>query len=205
MAEEQGGSGGGVGGGAGLDWSGFSPPGGSGKGWSPGGAVGSMSKAAAKAEIAAIEADDRFLDKENKAAHWPRQNMLKRRDALYKHVGPEGPAPGMEEELVKQGVTKESLEADQEKFRVRDENDELEKGRRQLDPVFGGREEVEKVLTQVRKAVKTWTSGSFTDRLFKSGTQNSPVIVKAIHDIIQEIDRAEAEQKERKSRRGVRG
>jgi hypothetical protein len=56
------------------------------------------------------------------------------------------------------------------------------------------------VLKKVQGAVKTWTSGSFTERLFKSGTANSPVIVQAIHTIIEEIEGAEQKQGRKRGR-----
>ena len=177
-----------------------------GQGWSEGGPVESLSPEVARAEIKSIEAHPDFLGNGN-LTHWPRQQMLRRRDALYRAAYPEGPGEvqGMAYELTRQGVTQESLDAQIQKYEERDAEDEMEKGRRELDLAFGGRERTVEVLKKVQGAVKTWTTGSFVDRLYKARSQNDPLIVQAIHTIIERIDRAESEIKERRRRRGGKG
>lgn len=189
MAEEKSGSGG-------LDWdaafpdtgeSGASSGGGSGgKGWVEGDPIGpKMSKKAARAEIKNIESHPDFLDKEDKAAYWPRQRMLRRRDALYRLVGVEGPAPGMEETLVKQGVTPEWLEAEQEKFADRDWKEEIKKSRQALELHFGGEKAAEEAIKAARSVVKRFGKPADLKFLEDSGLGSDPELIKILVNLDQ--------------------
>jgi len=153
--------------------------------WSEGGPVDSMSGDDAKAEIKSIESDPSFAG-EGKLDYWSRQNMLKRRDSLYRHAYPENvdkPYSGMEETLQKQGITHETLEADQEKFAERDYEEEKKKTMDALTSHFGGEDEAKKAISQAKDLLHRFAKKEDFTFLDESGLGNDPELIQKLAEV----------------------
>jgi len=180
--------------------------GGGSQGWSEGGPVESMTPDVARAEIKAIEADQNFAG-DGQMPHWDRQRMLKRRDALYRHAaGPEGDKEysGMEETLHKQGITKESLERDQERFEERDAKEVEGTLEERLFKHFGSEEEANKKVKSAQALVKKYVQNprdlQFLD---DSGLGNNFEVIGMVARLHEILEEGRSKMRlERKSKRG---
>jgi hypothetical protein len=173
-----------------------------GGGWSEGGLVESMTPDAARAEIKQIEADENFAG-DGRMDYWSRQKMLRRRDALYRATYPEKvnkPYDGMEETLRKQGVTRESLENDQERFEERDGKEAEDKTIQALESYWGKSETPGKIkLAQdvVRKYIQNPKDLEFLD---SSGLGNDPEVIQIFSRLGEILEGARS--KMRRSKKG---
>jgi len=166
--------------------------GGSSQGWSEGGPVESMTPDVARAEIKAIEADQNFAG-DGQMPHWDRQRMLKRRDALYRHAaGPEGDKPysGMEQTLREQGVTKESLDRDQQKFQDRDKQGAEDKTIQALEAHWGKEGTPEKIKLAQSVVKKYITNSKDLEFLDKSDLGNDPETIQIFARLGEILDGA---------------
>ena len=161
------------------------------QGWSEGGPVEGMTGAEARAEIKAIEGDPSFAG-DGKMPHWSRQDMLKRRDNLYRQGYPEKvgkPHDNMAETLKKQGVTKESLERDIEKFEVRDDKEEKDKVMATLTTYFGGEKETEAAIKSARGVIKRFAKPADLVFLEETKLGNDPELIQKLSEIGQLLQR----------------
>lgn len=162
------------------------PSGSSGGGWNEGGpVVEDMSKEDAIKEIRAIEKDPSFAG-DGKMDYWSRQNMLKRRDALYRQAYPENvgkPYSSMEETLQKQGITEEFLESEQERFADRDEKEARKKTMDTLISHFGDEDEAKQAIVQARSILHRFAKPADLDFLAESGLGNDPDFIQKLAEI----------------------
>ena len=180
--------------------------GGGSQSWIEGGPVESMTPDAARAEIKAIENDGRFAGKESDTMGFlDRKKMLERRWALYQKAGPSDPerpedpdSASMYDSLKAQGVTKESLAADQEKFADRDWEENIEKARRELELRLGGKEPAKAHLQVARNVLKRY--GSRDDYVFleESGLGNDPDFIEALGKVGRMLETKREELKLRR-------
>ena len=153
--------------------------------WTEGPSVDSMSADDAQSEIQSIEKDPSFAG-EGKMDFWSRQNMLKRRDALYKHsLGESGEQPYnfMAEVLEKQGVTEESLKAEQEKFAQRDYDEQKKKTMDALTTHFGTEDDAKQAITEARQILDRFARPEDMLFLDQSGLGNSPELIEKLAEI----------------------
>ena len=165
--------------------------GGGSQGWSEGGPVEGMTGDQARAEIKSIESDQNFAG-DGQMPHWDRQKMLRRRSDLYKHAaGPEGGKPynGMEQTLREQGVTKETLERDIEKYEERDAREVEGKLEERLVKYFGGEKEANGKVKSAQSLVSKYiTNPKDLKFLDDSGLGNDFEvigIVARLHEILE--------------------
>jgi hypothetical protein len=166
-----------------------------------------MTSDATRAEIKQIEKDGRFAGKEADAMpYWERQAMLKRRSALYERKGPDDPERekasdvGMYDALKAQGITNESLDADQEKFAARDWQEEIEKARHELELRFGGAEEAKEHIITARNILKRFGKPEDSVFLEESGLGNDPDFIEALSKVGRILEAKWAEDRESKKR-----
>jgi len=167
--------------------------------WSEGGPVENMSGDQAQAEIKSIEKDPSFAGN-GKLDYWSRQNMLKRRDSLYRHsMGEEGEKPysGMEETLQKQGITKESLGAEQEKFKNRNETEEKKKTMDSLISHFGTEDDAKAAITEAKGLLHRFAKKEDFVFLDESGLGNDPELIGKLAEIAKIFKRANEEAREK--------
>jgi len=154
-------------------------------GWSEGGPVESMSPDQAKSEISAIESGPDFLGT-GKLDHWSRQNMLKRRDALYKRsLGEAGEKPYnfMGEVLQKQGVTEEGLKKAHEGFEDRDHQEIRRKAMDALSLQFGGEEQAKEAISEAKGLLRRFAKPADFKFLNETGLGNSPELIQKLAEI----------------------
>jgi len=170
--------------------------------WSEGGEIEGMEGNQAKSEIKAIESDPSFSG-DGKMPYWDRQNMLKRRDLLYRHVaGEDADKPytdktAMGEELLKQGITTESLEEMHEGFEDRDEQDTRRKIMETLTSHFGTKEDAEAALGDAKDILKRFAMEDDLIFLEESGLGNDSEFIKKLSEIGQMFKRANKEAREK--------
>jgi len=153
--------------------------------WSEGGPVAEMDGDEAKVEIKSIESDPSFAG-DGKMDYWSRQNMIKRRDALYRQAYPENVGKeysGMEETLRKQGIDEEFLESEQERFEDRDEKEEKKKTMDTLISHFGTEDEAKKALTQAKSILNKFAKQEDLDFLDNAGLGNNPELIGKLAEI----------------------
>jgi hypothetical protein len=163
--------------------------------WTEGGPIESMSPDEARAEIKAIENDPSFFG-EGKA-YWPRQQMLRRRIALCDRAGPEDPERakvrfedrGMYDTLKALGITKESFEADEEKFEARDAKEALEKAKRDLELRLGGEKPAEEALKLAHGVLKRFGKPQDLVFLESSGLGNDVEMIEILAQLAKKLDR----------------
>lgn len=153
--------------------------------WTEGPAVEGMSSNEAQAEIKQLEGDRRFAGDAH-MDQWSRKAMLKRRDDLYRQAYPEKigkPHDGMAETLTKQGVTKESLEADQDRFEDRDAEEAIEKAKRDLESHFGGEKAAEVAVKSAREVLKRFAKPSDYVYLEETGLGNDAQLIQKLAEL----------------------
>jgi hypothetical protein len=164
------------------------------QGWVEGGPVEGLSPEAARSEIKAIESDPSFAG-EGKMAFWPRQQMLRRRDALYRRAGPSDPEreisrdKGMYDTLKAQGITKESLQADIEKFEDRDTKEAMQKATHDLELHFGGEKAGEEALKLAQGVLKRFGKPQDLAFLESTGLGNDPELIGILAQLAKKLDR----------------
>ncbi|HUV58520.1 MAG TPA: hypothetical protein VMW09_00215 [Desulfatiglandales bacterium] len=155
------------------------------QGWDEGGALEDMTQEQALKEIKAIENDPSFAG-EGKLDYWSRQNMLKRRDALYRQAYPENVGKeysGMEETLQKQGITKETLEADQGRFADRDEKESRKKTMENLISHFGTEDDAKQAITEARGLLNRFAKPDDLIFLDETGLGNNADFIQKLAEI----------------------
>ncbi|PIV20157.1 MAG: hypothetical protein COS40_13985 [Deltaproteobacteria bacterium CG03_land_8_20_14_0_80_45_14] len=166
-----------------------------GGGWAEGGPVESMTTDAAKAEIKSLESDSRFAGDGEEMPYWDRQRMLRRRDALYRQAGPsdlereKSKNKPLYDVLKKQGITKESLQRDQEKFQDRSDQSEEEKTLSALTTYFGGEKERDAAIKAAQGVVKKYATDKDLAFLDSSGLGNSPELIQKLVEIDEILKR----------------
>jgi len=161
-----------------------------GKVLSSGKPLDSMSIEEVRGELREIESPESALFTGD-LNQWDRQKVIKRRMDLRKRIaGPEGNRPynSMEETLKKQGVTKESLQRDQEKFQDRSDQSEEEKTLSALTTYFGGEKERDTAIKAAQGLVKKYGSQDDLDFLDRSGMGNSPELIKKLGEIAKILE-----------------
>jgi len=153
--------------------------------WSEGEPVDSMSGDDAKAEIKSIESDPSFAG-DGKMDYWSRQNMLKRRDSLYRHAYPENvdkPYSGMEDTLKQQGIDQEFLGSEQERFAERDDEEAIKKAQNELTSYFGSEEDAEKALARAKDLFHRFAGPDDLAFIEDSGLANNAEFIKKLAEI----------------------
>ena len=168
-------------------------------GWSPGGPdSGSMDRGAVDSEIRQIESSPDFAG-DGKMDHWDRQAMLKRRDELYRHPSRRDPEREAADEagnldmydtLKAQGVTKESVEADQEKYADRDWKEAIAKAEAELQLRLGGKEQADAHLKRARSVLNQYGKQEDIEFINETGIGNDPDFIQALAKVAEMLEAA---------------
>ena len=182
-----------------LDWGVFSDSGGSSGGassavpsvskkWIPGPPAHTLTTSQAKRKYEAIQNSDYFLD-----ASIPRRNEMMREYSSYYTQAHKGDPPeavdGLGYELTKQGITKQGLEEQQEKFRLRDEDADMKKGIYELEFLVGGKKAAEETRKSALKILGRYASPEDREYIEAQNLGNDPNFIKLLSDLHQMLQR----------------
>jgi len=155
--------------------------------------VESLSPQQALAEYERTFKDPKYTDPDQGQNFWVHKKRVERMSKLWEKAHPEKVKLAQEREkatdknvfdqLVKEGVTKETLQADEDRFAAREDNESIEKARGVIVMHFGGEKEADAAVKAAKGIFKRFATTADIAFVEKSGLGNDPEFIQKLAEI----------------------
>jgi hypothetical protein len=130
---------------------------------------------------------------------WVHKKRVERMSKLWEKAHPEkvkfaderakSENPNLFDKLTKEGVTKETLQADEDRIAEREDKEAMEKARKNLELYFGGDKEADAAVKAAKGIFKRFATSADITFVEKSGLGNDPEFIQKLAEINQILQR----------------